>query len=180
MNSTSNTIAYDVNSEPIFDSNQISAMLPHRYPFLLVDKIIQIDKESITGLKNVTINEPFFQGHFPGNPVMPGVLQVEALAQTAGVLALNNLEEPSNYWLYFLGIDNCRFKKMVVPGDTLFLRCSLLSEIRRKKKKIQGDAFVGEKLACTAKMTAMMVKRKLENWLRLKVFIHPLNKSLRI
>jgi len=160
MNQQTNTTSYDINSTPIFDSNQISAILPHRYPFLLVDKIIQIDKESITGLKNVTINEPFFQGHFPGNPIMPGVLQVEALAQTAGVLALKNVEDPTNYWLYFLGIDDCRFKKMVVPGDTLLLKCSLISEIRRGIAKIQGKAFVGEKLACTAKMTAMLVKKQ--------------------
>lgn len=159
MSTKEETTQYDVNAAPVFDSNQISAMLPHRYPFLLVDKVIQIDQESITGIKNVTINEPFFQGHFPGNPVMPGVLQVEALAQTAGVLALNNVEEPSNYWLYFLGIDECRFKKMVQPGDTLMLKCTLLSEVRRGIAKIQGEAYVGNKLACTAKMTAMIVPK---------------------
>ncbi len=107
---------YNPSLPPVLDINQISRMLPHRYPFQLIDKIFHLDESTVAGVKNVTINEPFFQGHFPGNPVMPGVLQIEAMAQTGGILVLNTVPDPENYWTYFLGIDNCRFRKMVTPG----------------------------------------------------------------
>jgi UDP-3-O-[3-hydroxymyristoyl] N-acetylglucosamine deacetylase/3-hydroxyacyl-[acyl-carrier-protein] dehydratase len=152
--------AYDPTSNPIFDIKQITKLLPHRYPFQLVDKIIQINAQKITGIKNVTINEPFFQGHFPQNPVMPGVLQIEALVQTGGVLVLNNVPDPENYSTYFLAIDQCRFKKMVLPGDTLVMRCELLAEVKRGIAKMQGKAFVGNTLACEAIMTALIIKDK--------------------
>ena len=150
---------YDPNQEPILDIKKITKMLPHRYPFQLVDKIIQLDKRTVTGIKNVTINEPFFQGHFPNNPVMPGVLQVEALVQTGGVLVLSTVPDPENYATYFLAIEQCRFRKMVLPGDTLIMHCELISEIKRGIVKMRGRAFVGNKLACEATLTAQIVKK---------------------
>jgi len=151
---------YDVNSEPVFDIKQITKMLPHRYPFQLVDKVIQLDKRTVTGIKNVTINEPFFQGHFPNHPVMPGVLQIEAMVQTGGVLVLSTVPDPENYSTYFLAIEQCRFRKMVLPGDTLVMRCELLADIKRGIAKMRGTAFVGNKLACEAIMTAQIVKEQ--------------------
>ncbi len=151
---------YDLNKPSLFDINQITSMLPHRYPFQLIDKIIALEKTSIIGVKNVTINEPFFQGHFPKNPVMPGVLQVEALAQVGGILVLTTVEDPTNYWTYFLAIDKCRFKKMVVPGDTLVLQCEAISPIKRGFSKMLGRVFVGKDLVCEAIMTAKIVKKK--------------------
>lgn len=151
---------YDLNSEPVFDIGQITKMLPHRYPFQLVDKVIQLDGRTVTGIKNVTINEPFFQGHFPNNPVMPGVLQIEAIVQTGGILVLNTVSDPENYSTYFLGIDQCRFRKMVLPGDTLVMRCELLANIKRGIAKMKGSAFVGNKLACEAIMIAQIVKER--------------------
>jgi len=150
---------YHTDTLTVRDIRQITHMLPHRYPFQMVDKIIHLDSKSVTGVKNVTINEPFFQGHFPGNPVMPGVLQVEALAQTGGVLVLNTVSDPENYLTYFLGIDQCRFRKMVVPGDTLVLHCELLADIKRGFSKMQGQVFVDEKLTCEATMLAQISKR---------------------
>jgi UDP-3-O-[3-hydroxymyristoyl] N-acetylglucosamine deacetylase/3-hydroxyacyl-[acyl-carrier-protein] dehydratase len=150
---------YDPNLEPILDIKRITKMLPHRYPFQLVDKITHLDKRTVTGIKNVTINEPFFQGHFPNNPVMPGVLQIEAIVQTGGVLVLSGVPDPENYSTYFLAIENCRFRKMVVPGDTLIMHCELLSEVKRGIVKMRGRAFVGNKLACEAIMTAQIVKQ---------------------
>ena len=150
---------YYAGTSTVRDIRQITHMLPHRYPFQMVDKIIHLDSKSVTGVKNVTINEPFFQGHFPGNPVMPGVLQVEALAQTGGVLVLNTVSDPENYLTYFLGIDQCRFRKMVVPGDTLVLHCELLADIKRGFSKMQGRIFVSEQLACEATMLAQISKR---------------------
>lgn len=150
---------YDPNMEPILDIKKITNMLPHRYPFQLVDKVIQLDKRTVTGIKNVTINEPFFQGHFPSNPVMPGVLQVEAIVQTGGVLVLSTVPDPEKYSTYFLAIEQCRFRKMVLPGDTLIMHCELLSEIKRGIVKMRGRAFVGNKLACEAVMTAQIVKQ---------------------
>ncbi|HLP34864.1 MAG TPA: bifunctional UDP-3-O-[3-hydroxymyristoyl] N-acetylglucosamine deacetylase/3-hydroxyacyl-ACP dehydratase [Amoebophilaceae bacterium] len=157
----------NLHATPIFDVKQISNMLPHRYPFQLVDKIVQIDDTSITGVKNVTINEPFFQGHFPGNPIMPGVLQLEALAQTGGILFLHTLPDPEAYLTYFLSIDACKFRRMVVPGDTLLLHGQLLSDIRLRTTekqtsgiaKIKGRVFVGEALACEAVLLAQIVKQ---------------------
>ncbi|MEM1137170.1 MAG: bifunctional UDP-3-O-[3-hydroxymyristoyl] N-acetylglucosamine deacetylase/3-hydroxyacyl-ACP dehydratase [Bacteroidota bacterium] len=150
---------YDPKMPAVLDINQIAQVLPHAYPFRLVDKIFQLDENSVTGIKNVTINEPFFVGHFPGNPVMPGVLQIEALAQTGGILLLNNVENPESYWTYIVGIDNCRFKKMVVPGDTLIIRCELIAPIRRGIAKMKGQGFVAGKLACEANMSACLVKK---------------------
>eukprot|EP01132_Coremiostelium_polycephalum_P002975 gene2975-3713_t len=150
---------YDPMAEPVFDIKKITKMLPHRYPFQLVDKIIYLDHRTVTGIKNVTINEPFFQGHFPGNPIMPGVLQIEAIVQTGGMLVLSNVPDPENYATYFLAIENCRFRKMVVPGDTLIMHCELLTEVRKGIVKMRGRGFVGNKLACEAVMTAQIVKQ---------------------
>ena len=151
--------SYDPGAPAVRDIKQITNMLPHRYPFQLVDKIIHLDKRSITGVKNVTINEPFFQGHFPDNPIMPGVLQVEALAQTGGILVLNSVPDPAHYLTYFLGIDGCRFRKMVIPGDTLILHCELLADIKRGIIKMKGSTFVCDQLACEATMLAQIAKK---------------------
>lgn len=146
--------------EPLIDINGIKKMLPHRYPFLLIDKVIEIDRKHCVAVKNVTVNEPFFQGHFPQEPVMPGVLQVEAMAQTAGVLVLNFLEEADKYSTYFLKIDNVKFRQKVVPGNTLLLHVSLMTEIRRGCAVVKGYAFVGEKIVCEAEFMAQIIKNK--------------------
>ncbi len=151
---------YNPNTEPVIDVNGIKHLLPHRYPFLLIDKIIDIDKKHCVAVKNVTVNEPFFQGHFPQEPVMPGVLQVEAMAQAAGVLVLNYLEEPEKYSTYFLKIDNVKFRQKVVPGNTLLLNVSLMTEIRRGCAVVKGYAFVGEKVVCEAEFMAQIIKNK--------------------
>ncbi|WP_017731820.1 bifunctional UDP-3-O-[3-hydroxymyristoyl] N-acetylglucosamine deacetylase/3-hydroxyacyl-ACP dehydratase [Nafulsella turpanensis] len=154
-----NIPAYNPTLPPVLDINQISKMLPHRYPFQLVDKIFHLDESTVAGVKNVTINEPFFQGHFPGNPVMPGVLQIEAMAQTGGILVLNTVPDPENYWTYFLGIDNCRFRKMVMPGDTLIFKCELLAPIKRGIAKMKGYAYVGNTLVSEAELSASIVRK---------------------
>lgn len=151
--------AYDPSIPPVLDVNQIYNALPHAYPFRLVDKIFYMDETSVAGIKNVTINEPFFQGHFPGNPVFPGVLQIEAMAQTGGILLLNTVPDPSNYWTYFLGIESCRFRKLVVPGDTIMFKCELLAPIKRGIAKMQGQAFVAGNLVCEAVMSASIVRK---------------------
>ncbi|MBS1543622.1 MAG: bifunctional UDP-3-O-[3-hydroxymyristoyl] N-acetylglucosamine deacetylase/3-hydroxyacyl-ACP dehydratase [Bacteroidetes bacterium] len=144
---------------PVMDINKITQTLPHRYPFLLIDKIIYLDKETVAGVKNVTMNEQFFAGHFPGNPVMPGVLQVEAMAQIGGILVLNTVPDPENYWTYFLGIDDFRFRKMVLPGDTLVIQCDLLAPIKRGIAKMYGRGYVGNTLVCEGTMTASIVRK---------------------
>ena len=151
---------YNPNLEPVIDINGIRKLLPHRYPFLLIDKIIEIDRKHCVAIKNVTVNEPFFPGHFPQEPVMPGVLQVEAMAQAAGVLVLNYLEEPETYSTYFLKIDNVKFRQKVVPGNTLLLNVSLTTEIRRGCAMVKGYAFVGEKIVCEAEFMAQIIKNK--------------------
>ncbi|RBL93981.1 bifunctional UDP-3-O-[3-hydroxymyristoyl] N-acetylglucosamine deacetylase/3-hydroxyacyl-ACP dehydratase [Chitinophaga flava] len=151
---------YDPNQPPIFDTPRIERTLPHRYPMLLVDKIIELDEERVVGIKNVTFNEHFFQGHFPSNPVMPGVLQLEALAQVGGILALNRVPDPENYDTYFLKIDNCKFKQKVVPGDTMILKMELLSPIRRGLVEMRGTVFIGNKVATEADMIAQIIKTR--------------------
>lgn len=151
---------YDPNAEPIMDINRIRELLPHRYPFLLVDKIIELGKNYIVGVKNITTNEPFFQGHFPQEPVMPGVLQVEAMAQTGGLLVLNTVDEPERYSTYFMKIDGVKFRQKVVPGDTLILRLELLAPIRRGISTMKGYVFVGDKLVSEAEFMAQIIKNK--------------------
>ncbi len=150
---------YDPTQPPIFDSVKIAEWLPHRYPFLLVDKIIELSDNHVVGIKNVTMNEPFFTGHFPNNPVMPAVLQMEALAQCGGLLALSKMDEPEGWDTYFMKIDNAKFKQMVVPGDTLILKMELLSPIRRGICHMQGRAYVGNKIVSEGELTAQIVKR---------------------
>ncbi|MFZ9261891.1 MAG: bifunctional UDP-3-O-[3-hydroxymyristoyl] N-acetylglucosamine deacetylase/3-hydroxyacyl-ACP dehydratase [Chitinophagaceae bacterium] len=149
---------YDPTIPPLYNSQDIEKKLPHRYPFLLVDKIIELSDNHIVGVKNVTANEQFFQGHFPGNPIMPGVLQIEALAQAGGILAIHCLP-PGDYDTYFLKIDNCKFKMKVVPGDTLLLKLELLGPIRRGICEMIGTVFVGNKIAAEATLMAQLVKR---------------------
>ncbi|MFR9165578.1 MAG: bifunctional UDP-3-O-[3-hydroxymyristoyl] N-acetylglucosamine deacetylase/3-hydroxyacyl-ACP dehydratase [Dysgonomonas sp.] len=151
---------YDTNEAPILDINQIKNMLPHRYPFLMVDKIIEIGQKHIVGVKNMTVNEPFFVGHFPQEPVMPGVLQVEAMAQVGGLLVLSGIENPEQYSTYFLKIDNVKFRQKVIPGDTLIFRLHLMSDIRRGIANMKGYAFVGEKVVSEAEFTAQIIKNK--------------------
>lgn len=150
----------DLTKEPLFDINEISKMLPHRYPFLLVDKIMEMDADAIIGVKNITMNEPFFTGHFPGNPVMPGVLQLEAMAQVGGIFALSSVEEPEKYSTYFLKIDNVKFKKKVSPGDTIVFKLTLDSPIRRGLVNMSGIAYVNGKPVSEASMLAQIVKDK--------------------
>jgi UDP-3-O-[3-hydroxymyristoyl] N-acetylglucosamine deacetylase/3-hydroxyacyl-[acyl-carrier-protein] dehydratase len=133
-------------------------MLPHRYPFLLVDKIIEMGDDYVVGVKNVTMNEEFFQGHFPGNPVMPGVLQIEAMAQTGGILTMSQIEDPWNYETLFVKIDKVKFKRKVVPGDTLVFKLSLLGPVRRGMVNMKGEAYVRNQLVSEGELMAQIIK----------------------
>ncbi len=150
---------YDPDAEPLYNSVEIANWLPHRYPFLLVDKIIELSDKHVVGVKNVTFNEEFFQGHFPNNPVMPGVLQIEAMAQTGGILALSTVENPSEWDTYFLKIENAKFKHKVVPGDTVLFKMELVAPIRRGICQMYATAYVGNKIVSEAELTAQIVKR---------------------
>ncbi len=152
--------AYDPNEEPIMDVNRIRELLPHRYPMQLVDKVIELGPNSIVGVKNITSNEPFFQGHFPQEPVMPGVLQIEAMAQCGGLLVLNTVEEPERWSTYFMKIDGVKFRQKVVPGDTLLFKVDLLAPLRHGVSSMKGYVFVGDHVVSEATFTAQIVKNK--------------------
>lgn len=151
---------YDPNDAPVMDNVRIRELLPHRYPMQLVDKVIALGATSIVGVKNITANEPFFQGHFPQEPVMPGVLQIEAMAQCGGLLVLNNLEEPERWSTYFLKIDDVKFRQKVVPGDTLMFKVDLLAPVRHGISSMKGYMFVGDHVVSEATFTAQIVKNK--------------------
>ena len=150
---------YDPNQKPIFDTAQIENWLPHRHPFLLVDKIIELGEKHVVGVRSVSFSEYYFRGHFPNNPVMPAVLQIEAMAQTGGILALSTVEDPGNWDTYFLKIENAKFKHFVVPGDTMIIKMELLAPIRRGICQMQATAYVGDKIVSEAELTAQIVKR---------------------
>ena len=151
---------YDPNEEPVMDINKIRELLPHRYPMQLVDKVISLGATSIVGVKNITSNEPFFQGHFPQEPVMPGVLQIEAMAQCGGLLVLNTVEEPERWSTYFMKIDDVKFRQKVVPGDTLLFKVDLLAPVRHGVSSMKGYGFVGDRIVVEATFTAQIVKNK--------------------
>lgn len=150
----------DFTAEPLYDVNKVMATLPHRPPFLLVDKVVELTNEYVIGVKNVTMNEPFFVGHFPGEPVMPGVLQIEAMAQVGGILVLNTVPDPENYTTYFMKIDQAKFKRKVVPGDTLVFKLELITPIRRGIAHMFGRGYVGDDIAIEAEMMAQIVKNR--------------------
>ncbi|MEE9371517.1 MAG: bifunctional UDP-3-O-[3-hydroxymyristoyl] N-acetylglucosamine deacetylase/3-hydroxyacyl-ACP dehydratase [Saprospiraceae bacterium] len=150
---------YDPSIPPIYNAEEIKRILPHRYPFLLVDKITELSDTHVVGIKNVTINEELFMGHFPDNPVFPGVLQMEALAQTGGILALSGVDDPSKWNTYFLKMDSVKFKKMVFPGDTMILKMELLSPVRRGLVHMKGIVYVGDNIVSEGELIAQIVKR---------------------
>jgi UDP-3-O-[3-hydroxymyristoyl] N-acetylglucosamine deacetylase / 3-hydroxyacyl-[acyl-carrier-protein] dehydratase len=151
---------FDLTKQPLYNINDIERMLPHRFPFLMVDKIMEINEDSIVGVKNITMNEPIFTGHFPGNPVFPGVLQIEAMAQVGGIFALSKVEDPHLYSTYFMKIDKVKFKQKVIPGDTIVFELFLLSPIRRGLVEMGGKAYVNGKVVMEAEMLAQVIKDK--------------------
>jgi UDP-3-O-[3-hydroxymyristoyl] N-acetylglucosamine deacetylase/3-hydroxyacyl-[acyl-carrier-protein] dehydratase len=157
--STEKIPVFDPNKPPVYDIMQIQKMLPHRPPFLFIDRIIEMSDTHVVGMKNVTMNEPFFVGHFPGEPVMPGVLQIEAMAQTGGILVLSFVPDPENYLTYFLKIDNVKFRQKVVPGDTLIFVMKLIEPVRRGICHMQGIAYVGNKIVMEADLMAKIQKK---------------------
>lgn len=153
-------VKFDLNKEPLYNINDITRMLPHRYPFLMVDKIMEMDANSIIGVKNITMNEPFFQGHFPDNPIFPGVMQIEAMAQVGGIFALSQVPDPEFYSTYFMKIDAVKFKQKVIPGDTIVFKLVLESPMRRGLVNMRGIAYVNGKEVCEAIMLAQVIKDK--------------------
>ncbi len=149
---------FDLRKEPVYDINAIEKMLPHRYPFLLVDKILELEENRIVGVKNVTMNEPHFTGHFPDNPIMPGVLQIEAMAQVGGIFSLSKVDEPEKYTTYFMKIDKVKFKRKVIPGDTIVFELFLRSPIRRGLVEMGGKAYVNGLVCMEAEMLASIVR----------------------
>lgn len=154
------TPTFDLTKDPVYDVNNIMNILPHRYPFLMIDKIIELSENSVVGVKNVTINEPFFQGHFPGNPVMPGVLQIEAMAQVGGVLALHNVEDADQWSTYFMKIDAVKFKRKVIPGDTVVFKLELTAPIRRGIVQMKGTGYVNGQVVSEGELMAQIIKDK--------------------
>ena len=157
---TKNIPKYDPLKDPIYDLEKIKSTLPHRYPFLLADKIVELNDKMVVGIKNITFNEPYFQGHFPGNPVMPGVLQMEALAQAGGIFVLSQVEDPHNWDTYFLKMDNVKFKRKVVPGDTLILKMELMSPVRRGLCHMWGSTYVGDQLVSEGELYAQVIRTR--------------------
>ena len=155
-----NVPKFDLNTKPIMDVNQIMSTIPHRPPFLLVDKIFELSETHVIGLKNVTMNEPFFEGHFPGTPIMPGVLQIESLAQTGGILLLNTVSDPQNYLTFFMKIDKVKFKRTVVPGDTLIFKLELIAPIRRGICQMLGQIYCNDNLITEGEFMAQMIRKE--------------------